>query len=901
MHMRPIFIYFLALVWWLSAPAQAQIPQRLTATLDRAGTMTVRFAGSQRVYATIRPGIFESMWQNRTAIAAPDVGTARIRARTANATVQVAFEAALEATSDRNVRLKYTLTPDKDIKVNSVHLALLSTIEEWTMSKAILGEQQAIVGESTPKQATVLAGEGTIVLTRRGATLSADIKDQPILLQDNRAFNAQEIELRFGKQSPEQGGRLWKAGQPEVFELLVTFPAPMALIREEPVTILAGDDWIPLEENTADIIPGSALDFSSLVDAPAGKYGRVTVNGGHFSFEKGLKLQRFWGVNLCFGANFLDKPDADRLAERLARLGYNSVRIHHYDSEVVNAASLDKLDYLIAALKKRGLYIKINLFVSRPVPESVSLGDFKAAILVSETAFADWKEFTRALLTHVNPHTQLAWKEEPALGWLCVINESNATSRLSSFKPELLALFEKEWQAWRKSRSLPPIPLPRTLSNDRPGRELGAFLSVLHERSFAKMKAFIRELGCKALLTDLNGGSESPALMAARTSLDFIDSHFLWDAPRFLEQEGKLPSSGSEQGAAALDDGGVGPGGAAMTRLFGKPFTVSEFSYSAPNRHRSEGSLLVGAAAAIQDWDAVWQLAYAHSRESAVAPGPLTYFDLASDPAALMSSRAGQFLFLRGDIRSAPNAVSRSLRRDELLTKPELLVSPGFGELALVTRIGTWVEEASGPLAPPRPAELRLTKGDSKDALAQLFQSNRLAATNRTNFETQERQTETGELVVNGQFGSLRLITPRLLGGICPEGDAIKCGPLRIGAEGSGATIYVASLDGKPVAESARLLVAHMTDIQNTGVRYGAPDLKILEVWGTLPHLMKRGTATLTLTRKLPGKVEAWRLDTTGKRVAPLDASLEGMELSLPLNTLGPDGKATIYYEVAFK
>ena len=72
MHMRRVFIYLLCVLCWLSSPASAQPPQRLIATLDRAGTITVRFAGSQRVYATLRPGIFESMWQFRTASPKPE-------------------------------------------------------------------------------------------------------------------------------------------------------------------------------------------------------------------------------------------------------------------------------------------------------------------------------------------------------------------------------------------------------------------------------------------------------------------------------------------------------------------------------------------------------------------------------------------------------------------------------------------------------------------------------------------------------------------------------------------------------------------------------------------------------------------------------------------------------------
>lgn len=901
MHVGRVFLCFLCTLLLVVRAADAQPPVRLTATVDRAGTVTVRVAASQRVYATIRPGIFEAPWQFRTAVAGAQPGTARLRARTAGATVAVTFDASLEATSDRNLKLRYTLTPDQDIKVNSAHIALLTPTEEWTEGRAVLGESESIIEEAAPKSATRLSGNGTLVLTRRGSRLAADAKDQPALLQDNRPFNAKELELRFGKQTPETAGRVWKAGETETFDLLVNLPSPTSLIREEPVTITAGEDWIPLEEPSLEIAPGSALDFSTLLDAPAGKYGRVVSTGGHFGFERGTKPQRFWGVNLCFGANYLEKPEADALATRLARLGYNTVRIHHFDHEALVPAQFDKLDYLIAALKKQGIYIKTDLFVSRQVPDAISLGDFKAAVLVSEPAFANWKDFTRTLLNHVNPYTQLAWKDEPAIGWLSVVNEPNLTNGLATFKPELVALVEKEWQAWRKSRSLSPAALPRQAGNDKAGREVGAFLAILHERGYAKMKAAIRELGCKALLTDLNGWSESPAFMAARTSLDFIDNHFYWDHPRFLESDWKLPSAGLQDGASALGSGGAGPGGVAMSRLFGRPFTVSEFNYAAPNSYRVEGGLLMGAAAAVQDWDAVWRFAYAHSREATLEASPLSYFDLASDPAGLLSDRAAVLLFVRGDIRPAPGAISRYLRRDELLTKPELAPTAGFGELALVTRIGSWVEDASGPLAPPRPAELRLTKGDSKDALAQLFQTRRLPETNRTNFDTQERQSETNEVFVNGQFGSLRVVTPRTLGGICPEGDAIKCGPLRIDIEGAKAAVFVSSLDGKPVAESGRLLVAHVTDVQNTGLRYSAPDRQVLESWGTLPHLVQRGQANLTLTRKLPGKVEAWRLDTTGKRVAPLAAKLTGTELGLPLSVLGPDGKATIYYEVVIK
>ena len=47
--------------------------------------------------------------------------------------------------------------------------------------------------------------------------------------------------------------------------------------------IVESDDWKPFRYNPAEIEKGSPMDFSWLLDAPAGKHGRIVVRNGHLN------------------------------------------------------------------------------------------------------------------------------------------------------------------------------------------------------------------------------------------------------------------------------------------------------------------------------------------------------------------------------------------------------------------------------------------------------------------------------------------------------------------------------------------------------------------------------------------------------------------------------------------
>ena len=108
------------------------------------------------------------------------------------------------------------------------------------------------------------------------------------------------------------------------------------------------------------------------------------------------KPYRFFGINLTARGAFPDKAHAAIIAARMKKFGINLVRFHHIDNpwsdgslfhdqngtQSFNAALLDRLDYLIYQLKLHGIYVNMNLNVSRTfekvdgVVDADSLSDF---------------------------------------------------------------------------------------------------------------------------------------------------------------------------------------------------------------------------------------------------------------------------------------------------------------------------------------------------------------------------------------------------------------------------------------------------------------------------------------------------------------------------------------------
>lgn len=688
--------------------------------------------------------------------------------------------------------------------------------------------------------------------------------------------------------------------------------------RAPAVVIEEGPDWVPCTF-TRDVEKGSALDFSARLDAPAGKYGWLKAVGDHFEFEKRPGVpQRFWGANVCMGMNFPSRRDADLLVDRLARLGYNSVRIHHHDRGLtvrgrggvsLHAGNLDKFDYLYAAAIRKGLYLTTDLFVSRPVAwrdigedrdGEIGMHAFKGLTLFHEGAFANWAAFARLFLEHVNPYTGRAYKDEPALPLICLVNEGWLCT--SWFEIRNMPCVVRAYDAWRDKMIaehgadvLAHSLATNTLSANCYGWKNAAtalFLAQCEKDTIGRKIAFLRSLGCKALLTNGNHGpNNAPNQMVRATALDFVDVHSYENHPKHLNKDPakrwRLPSSCPNLNPMDAFDG-ICMAHIAWARVPGRPFAVTEWSFSGPAFHRGIAGLYGGALAGQQDWSGVWRFAHGHSAEGIsgpfAAPG---YFNTTDDPVMAVTDRTFANLFLRGDMPMlAP--------RINLVVDARALLTDG-------PKKGDWETMSSSPrkMAPTWRARVSCTTGPLPGA------ANYPLATWGVRFGSPDRPLPLDGLPENPsvRYDCAQRVfaveTDRTCGVFAPAGATVPCGPLGVTLRRCEATVSVTSLDGKPIPSSSRLLLSHVTDAHGTGCAFEDDACTVCVSFGRLPILVRDGSVQVTLRVDAPSAFSVYALSLDGRRRFMVPVSVSDGRLAFQAAVRGLDGKAVFEYEIS--
>ena len=645
----------------------------------------------------------------------------------------------------------------------------------------------------------------------------------------------------------------------------LTFPANA---QEASVhTIAVGPEWIPLEYRR-DILPGSALDFSGMGihDAPAGKYGWLVSRNGHAEFERRPGVPaRFYGVNLCTTANYLSDEEVERVTDRLVRLGYNALRIHHHDDAwAKDSPSRARLDVLMAACIRKGIYLTTDLYVSRKCTwrelgidrdGDADMQSAKLQMMVTDAGFVNWKRFARDFLTHVNPRTGRCLAEEPAMPLLVIVNESSPHSDWD--KAKSLPEFRSLWPKWlAEVRAENPKAFPTASPDEFPEKggwwdpspensAKAAFWAWVCERFSERAAAFLcDELGVKALLATENNGPTLPQILKMRSGLGgYVDFHYYTEhansASKAERDETGLPLTGVFRNHNPLDDRWHTYPGFAVKRVWGCPLVVSESQMGGPNFNRAMAGLLTGAFASVQDWTGIWTFAYAHNREKLFdgidsAPGR---FDLSLDPLMQATDRLPMLLFLRGDQATPKAAFADYISNAAMRADAE-------GEIPLPRR-PTWVENGLEWRA-------RLGVAFEGDQLPEGVKG--LDAMKNANEPSAHPDAPPCGVKVDGEKGEIVVSGPRTCGGFVQDGGSFKAGALTAKVSGHSALVAATALNGDSLSDASRILVWHLTDLHGDGFSWGGkivksqfwPHVGILN-WGSSHLLLHAGEAEVVL------------------------------------------------------
>lgn len=504
------------------------------------------------------------------------------------------------------------------------------------------------------------------------------------------------------------------------------------------------------------------LDYSYLLDAPAGKHGFVECRRGHFYFEDGTRA-RFLGFNVAARSNTPDHETADKMAERFASMGVNIIRLHAADGPIgeepgswsscreapllnyesgssrkFHKEGLDRFDYFAAKLKEKGIYLHIDLIVSREFMEADELdypggapSCIKRHAMYNERLIELQKEYARELLCHVNPYTGLALIDDPAVVTVQINNEDSAIKwpmgaddgeQMKPYRDEVQRRFnndllmkyytrERLKEAWTHEGVCvlgeEEDPIQGTVKgvdggfyqpvNDPNGQwdegcgspryaDFMEFGIDMNRKFYQMMKDYLHSLGVKVpiVTSNLIAGA---ADVYGHTDGDLMENNCYFNHPLLPVQGNTYLTAGPTEYVSTNPltmQKGIGAMSTTLLNLAsvaiveGKPFMLSEWNEYGLHPFHSTAFLQTIAYACLNDWDGL--ILYNHHTSENWDDQPadeiLNVFDAYNDPAVACQWGFLASVFLKGKVSVAKNKVDVVYTQNDLRTLPNFHAMP---------------------------------------------------------------------------------------------------------------------------------------------------------------------------------------------------------------------------------
>ena len=267
-------------------------------------------------------------------------------------------------------------------------------------------------------------------------------------------------------------------------------------------------------------------------------------------------------------------------------------------------------------------------------------------------------------------------------------------------------------------------------------------------------------------------------------------------------------------------------------------------------------------------------------------------------------------IFRRGDILPAKNAVAFAVNETKAYSggwgSPKEYPSD-FQLLGLVTRIGSLTADPDKIMASESARRTGVTTvvGDGIESAPgrypvnsklghQLAQSGVIPPT-AMDANASRFTSETGQIELSSKPGMMKVVTDRCELFSLPPGERSQGKLVNVENGPTFGSAYIMSADGKTLAQSDRLLVMFLTDSLNIDTAFKNSQATVLENYGTMQTLVKRGSAKIRL--QLPGAWQGWTVDVNGTRGKTAMLTSENGAHVLAADTI-TDGAGSLAWEL---
>jgi hypothetical protein len=715
------------------------------------------------------------------------------------------------------------------------------------------------------------------------------------------------------------------------------------------------DTWFTLMAGPDPFSPASIIDMSRLLDKPAGVHGALNTHRKDFVFEDGTPV-KFWGID----ASMTETVEAqERQARFYAKHGINMVRQHPVESVLgtplrdgerrsFDPARLDRLDRWFSILKKNGIYMTWSIFYHHVVQPDEGIDPalyaelpdrgggkdtYGLATFVQEYQDSQW-EYARLLLSHVNPYTGLAYKDDPALAIVEARNEDSVFFHnplgdafvKGQAYPQHGARLKRMWQEWVKqtygndaalaqawgaglrktttrnadgSISSRPDSVNETnmyiyaaweMERDGPRWNKSAerermgdfirFLAEMQRRTYETYQQRLRDLGYKGVTVSTAWDAGGPAASAANLWTDdamgAIDRHNYTGGGA----GGHSITTGAVDNDTHLNKAGRGILSSGLWQVEDKPFIMTEWTQKPPNQWKAEiAPLMAFYGMGLQGWDASYHFAGSRSTMGDGWPGMSSY--VTETPHYIGQFPALAFALYNGHFAEGSLICARRFSTNDIFAGVDVLDQTygkvGYDTHELLGHGDTPVEalaigRVTLKVADGQAPTQEPDLSDWMDRAGKLVRSN-----------TGQLTWDAGRKVVTAHAEKTQGVIGFAAGGQYePPGVSVTdiATPFIV--------LLFTPLDNRPLIESGHILITALARDKQLGAVYNEDGTQLLETGGP-PLLLEPVQATITLKGAPLTSVKV--VDVYG---VPTDRQLDCTG-----NTFRIDGRSmTYYYEV---